>query len=122
MLEYLTKREKEVFNCIVLNGLSRNEIAEKLILKVTTIHTHINSICNKLGYEGDTRLLQLAIDYYIDVWKGVEKMRNCEECQFCSNKTCKNPKSQYAGDVGKANKGQLCREFKERKNAKLHKP
>ena len=114
----LTKREREVFDCIVLNGLSKPEIADKLVLKVTTIYTHINSICNKLGYEGDTRLLQLIIDYYINVSKGVIRMRNCTECKFCKNATCSNQMSEYYGDKDKANKGQLCKEFEEKKEEK----
>ena len=110
----LTQREKEVYNCIVINGLSKPEIAKRLVLKVTTIRTHINSICNKLGYEGDTRLLQLVIDHYIRVFKGVEKMKNCTECKYCDdNSTCQNQMSEYYQDVGQANEYQICREFEE---------
>ena len=120
MFDELTKKEKQVYLYIVLNGLTRPEIAKKLGVKITTINTHVDNICTKFCFDGDNRILKLVIDYYFKVSKGDERMRNCEECQFCANKTCKNPKSQYAGDVGKANKGQLCREFKEKNNAKLH--
>ena len=111
MYNLLTNREREVFNCIVYNGLSKPEIAKRLTLKVTTINTHINSICNKLGYEGDTRLLQLVIDHYIRVFKGVERMKNCTECKFFIDDKCQCTLSEYYEES--VNEYMICREFEE---------
>jgi two-component system, NarL family, response regulator LiaR len=56
----LTEREYEVL-CLVAQGLSNREIAEKLVISEKTVKTHISSLLSKLGQEDRTRLAIYAI-------------------------------------------------------------
>jgi two-component system, NarL family, response regulator LiaR len=56
----LTEREYEVL-CLVAQGLSNREIAEKLVISEKTVKTHISSLLGKLGQEDRTRLAIYAI-------------------------------------------------------------
>jgi two-component system, NarL family, response regulator LiaR len=56
----LTEREHEVL-CLVAQGLSNREIAEKLVISEKTVKTHISSLLGKLGQEDRTRLAIYAI-------------------------------------------------------------
>ena len=47
----LTKREKEVFDLLILNN-STSEIAEKLNISEKTIRNHISNAMQKLGVKG----------------------------------------------------------------------
>ena len=47
----LTKREKEVFNLLVLNK-STKEIADELFISEKTVRNHISNSMQKLGVKG----------------------------------------------------------------------
>ncbi len=47
----LTKREKEVFELLVLNK-STKEIADKLFISEKTVRNHISNAMQKLGVKG----------------------------------------------------------------------
>lgn len=47
----LTKREKEVFELLVLNK-STKEIAEKLFISEKTVRNHVSNAMQKLGVKG----------------------------------------------------------------------
>lgn len=47
----LTKREKEVFNLLVLNK-STKEIADQLFISEKTVRNHISNSMQKLGVKG----------------------------------------------------------------------
>ena len=47
----LTKREKEVFDLLILNN-STSEIAEKLNISEKTVRNHISNAMQKLGVKG----------------------------------------------------------------------
>lgn len=46
----LTERQMEVVEMVV-EGLSNEEIAEKLVLSVCTVKNHVSNIADKLGIE-----------------------------------------------------------------------
>lgn len=52
--EPLSAREMEVLRCIV-DGLSNQEIAEKLIISLATAKTHVRNILNKLAVDDRTQ-------------------------------------------------------------------
>ncbi len=47
----LTKREKQVFDLLVLNK-STNQIAQKLGISEKTVRNHISNVMQKLGVKG----------------------------------------------------------------------
>ena len=47
----LTKREKEVFDLLVQNKITK-EIAEKLKISEKTVRNHISNVMQKLGVKG----------------------------------------------------------------------
>jgi LuxR family transcriptional regulator of spore coat protein len=47
----LTKREKEIFNLLVQNKITK-EIAEKLNISEKTVRNHISNVMQKLGVKG----------------------------------------------------------------------
>ena len=47
----LTKREKEVFNLLILNNTTK-DIAEKLNISEKTVRNHISNAIQKLGVKG----------------------------------------------------------------------
>lgn len=47
----LTKREKEVFDLLILNN-STSEIADKLSISEKTVRNHISNAMQKLGVKG----------------------------------------------------------------------
>jgi DNA-binding CsgD family transcriptional regulator len=59
-LQQLTRREREVA-VLVSQGYSNSEIAEKLVLSVRTITTHIERIYSKLGLQSRTELSRYII-------------------------------------------------------------
>ncbi len=48
MKNILTKREKEVFDLLILN-YTTDEIASKLIISEKTVRNHISNVIQKLG-------------------------------------------------------------------------
>jgi DNA-binding NarL/FixJ family response regulator len=55
----LTPRELEVLQCMG-EGLSRNEIAERLGMSPNTVRTHVQSVLHKLGVHSSLRAVALA--------------------------------------------------------------
>jgi LuxR family maltose regulon positive regulatory protein len=59
LVEPLTERELEVLRLIVA-GLSNSEIAEGLVIAVSTVKSHVNHIYGKLGVESRTQAVARA--------------------------------------------------------------
>jgi two-component system, NarL family, response regulator LiaR len=58
--QILTPREQDILKMISA-GLSNQEIADKLILSIWTVRTHVTHILNKLGLENRTQAALLAL-------------------------------------------------------------
>lgn len=56
-LQALSAREREVA-ALAADGLSDNEVAERLVLSPRTVHAHLRSIYRKLGVSGRSELAQ----------------------------------------------------------------
>jgi DNA-binding NarL/FixJ family response regulator len=56
----LTRREREVLQCMV-DGLSRNEIAERLGLSANTVRTHTQNLLTKLDLHSALEAITLAM-------------------------------------------------------------
>jgi len=59
--EQLTERERDVLKCMA-DGLSNNEIAEKLVISLGTVKFHVSNIFHKLGVESRVEAVKLAIE------------------------------------------------------------
>lgn len=59
-IKNLTKRETEVLQCVI-KGDSNDKIAEKLLLRSTTVKTHLNNIYKKLNAESRVQATLIAI-------------------------------------------------------------
>lgn len=55
----LTRREKEVLG-LIAEGLTNNEIAEKLFISTTTVDTHRKSLLSKLNAKNTAALVRIA--------------------------------------------------------------
>ncbi len=58
--ERLTPRERELL-ALIAEGLSNREIAEKLVLSLSTVQTHYGHILEKLGLQNRAELIKYAI-------------------------------------------------------------
>ena len=61
MLDRLTDREHEVLR-LVAQGLSNTEIAETLVVSLTTVKTHVNRIFAKLHLENRVQAVVRAYE------------------------------------------------------------
>ena len=59
----LTKRESEILR-EVINGLSSNEISEKLFISSRTVDTHRFNIMKKFGVKNSAELVKKALNDY----------------------------------------------------------
>lgn len=55
----LTRREKEVLS-LIADGMTNNEVAEKLFISSTTVDTHRKSLLNKLNAKNTASLVRIA--------------------------------------------------------------
>jgi two-component system, NarL family, response regulator LiaR len=60
----LTEREREVL-CLIVKGLSNNEIAERLYISLGTVKFHISNIFMKLGVESRVEAVTLALHQHL---------------------------------------------------------
>ena len=60
----MTGREKEIL-ALMVEGLSNNEIAERLIVSQSTVKFHVSNILSKLGVTGRTEAVALAIKHHL---------------------------------------------------------
>lgn len=60
----ITRRENEVL-ILIADGLTNNQIAEKLFISATTVDTHRNSLLAKFEVKNTANLIRLAIKYQI---------------------------------------------------------
>ena len=58
----ITRREKEVLH-LIAEGLTNNQIAEKLFISTTTVDTHRNSLLSKFEVKNTANLIRLAAQY-----------------------------------------------------------
>ncbi len=58
--EDLTERERDVLK-LLIEGLSNNEIAERLIISTSTVKYHIGNIYTKLGVDSRSAAVSIAI-------------------------------------------------------------
>lgn len=60
----LTRREREVLR-LLTEGLTNKEIAERLVVSLPTINTHVASIFNKLGVTSRSAATRYAIEHHL---------------------------------------------------------
>jgi NarL family two-component system response regulator LiaR len=60
----MTGRELEILTLMV-EGLSNNEIAERLIVSQSTVKFHVSNILSKLGVTGRTEAVALALKHHL---------------------------------------------------------
>lgn len=56
----LTRREKEVLD-LIANGLTNNEVAEKLFISSTTVDTHRKNLLTKFAAKNTAELVKMAV-------------------------------------------------------------
>jgi two-component system response regulator NreC len=59
-IENLTNREREILHLIV-EGLTNNELSEKLNISIRTVETHKTSIMRKLNLNSTVELVKFAL-------------------------------------------------------------
>ena len=63
-LDGLTAREVEVLRLVAM-GLSKNQIAEQLVISPNTVNVHIQSIYGKLGINSRSAATRYAIEHHL---------------------------------------------------------
>jgi NarL family two-component system response regulator LiaR len=60
----MTGRELEIL-ALMVEGMSNNEIAERLIVSQSTVKFHVSNILSKLGVTGRTEAVALAVKHHL---------------------------------------------------------
>ena len=60
----MTGREKEIL-ALMVEGLSNNEIAERIFVSQSTVKFHVSNILSKLGVTGRTEAVALAVKHHL---------------------------------------------------------
>ncbi|MBS1637910.1 MAG: response regulator transcription factor [Bacteroidetes bacterium] len=63
-IPFITRREKEVLQCIA-DGLTNQQIGDKLFVSVTTINTHRKNLLTKFEVNNTAALIKLAIQHQL---------------------------------------------------------
>jgi len=63
-LPALTKREKEVLQ-LIAEGLTNNQIAEKLFISPLTVDSHRKNLLTKLNVNNTASLIRLAVEHHL---------------------------------------------------------
>jgi len=63
-LPVLTRREKEILN-LIADGLTNNEIAQKLYLSIGTVDTHRKNLLAKFGTRNIASLIKMAMQWQL---------------------------------------------------------
>lgn len=58
----VTRREKEVLE-LIANGMTNNEIAQKLFISITTVDTHRKNLLTKFGSRNTASLIKTAMQH-----------------------------------------------------------
>ena len=61
-LQGLTEREREVLD-LIAQGMTNNQIAEKMVISEKTVKTHVSNLLDKLGLEDRTRAAIWALKH-----------------------------------------------------------
>jgi DNA-binding NarL/FixJ family response regulator len=65
-IDSLSEREREVL-MLICGGLSNGRIAERLVIAVSTVKTHVVSILAKLGVGSRTEAASLVLQVGLDI-------------------------------------------------------
>jgi NarL family two-component system response regulator LiaR len=60
----LTEREREVL-CLMANGLNNRQIAQKLIVSLSTVKYHVSNVISKLGAANRTEAASIAMQNHL---------------------------------------------------------
>lgn len=60
----MTDREREIL-ALMVEGLSNNEIAERLVVSQSTVKFHVSNVLSKLGVTGRTEAVALAVKHHL---------------------------------------------------------
>jgi two-component system, NarL family, response regulator LiaR len=60
----MTEREKEIL-ALMVQGLSNNEIADRLIISQSTVKFHVSNVLSKLGVNGRTEAVAMAVKLHL---------------------------------------------------------
>jgi len=62
--EGLTPRELEVLR-LLADGMTSNQIAERLVVSLPTVNTHVAAIFNKLGVNSRSAATRYAVEHHL---------------------------------------------------------
>jgi predicted ATPase/DNA-binding CsgD family transcriptional regulator len=64
VLAVLTRREREVLR-LLAEGLTNPQVAERLVVSLPTVNTHVTSIFNKLGVNSRSAATRYAVEHHL---------------------------------------------------------